>query len=488
MFSAATATGRRLLDSHRRRGPRRHGFPFDHRKSSALAFSTLERSSRQASQPDSPSDISTEENYVHGKRKLTPVVSLLVFSLTLLAAPAMFAATHCVNQSGSHGCFRTINAAISASGPGDVVQVWPGHYSEDVLVSKSLSLVGAGEHSTIINAMGLLHGMEITGQNHVLVTGFTVENADLSGVFVDHSSAITIHDNHVLNNDRDLSGITCQEIDQQQFANENMDCGEGIHLNAVDHSTISNNLVEHNAGGILVADDTGPTHDNVIADNIVQNNKPDCGITLASHHAGTGVFRNTISGNYSAGNGGAGVGIFAPFPGTNDYANVVINNRIIGNGQPGVTMHNHAAVPNAPPPAAINFSDNIITGNFISRNGTDTPDTPTAGTTGIHLFSQTPMSGTIINRNTITHEQIDVAFDVPAGDPSTADLQVHLNSLARPIGLQNNGSAAVDATLNWWGCSSGPNTRGCSQVTGSGVIFTPWLRTPPPQSFSGHDD
>src|SRR6185312_9192423 len=143
---------------------------------------------------------------------------------------------------------------------------------------------------------------------------------------------------------------------------DNLDCGEGIHLSGVDHSTIMNNLVERNAGGILVTDDTGATHDNVISGNTVENNVPDCGITLPSH-SGAGVFQNTVSGNFVAENGGAGVGIFAPGPGTQTYANVIVNNSLSGNGQPGVTVHNHAApgvggVPGVAPP--VKFSDNVI--------------------------------------------------------------------------------------------------------------------------------
>jgi hypothetical protein len=42
-------------------------------------------------------------------------------------------------------------------------------------------------------------------------------------------------------------------------------------------------LTENNAGGILLSDDTGATHDNLIIGNIAQNNPFDCGITLASH-------------------------------------------------------------------------------------------------------------------------------------------------------------------------------------------------------------
>lgn len=409
----------------------------------------------------------------------------LVLTLALITCPALFAGTHCVNQSGSHGCFSSISAAVAASAPGDTIQVSEGTYKEDVIIPKPLALVGQNKENTIIDAAGLANGINVDGQNnsglsHVVIRGFTVENANFSGILVANTSVVTISSNIVRGNDRNLSGGVCPGLPSPFAPADNLDCGEGIHMSGVDHSTITNNLVEHNAGGILVTDDTGATHDNVVSGNVVKNNVPDCGITLPSH-SGAGVFQNTVSGNFVAENGGAGVGIFAPGPGTKTYANVIVNNSLTGNGQPGVTVHNHAApgvggVPSAAPPVV--FSDNVIVGNRIWRNKQDTQDAATSGPTGVNLFSLTPMPGTIIVDNFIFQEALDIAINVPAASGAT-DIQAHLNDLLKPVGLQNNGTAIVDATENWWGCPAGPNRPGCSAITGSGsVLFQPWLTRP----------
>lgn len=409
----------------------------------------------------------------------------LASALALITSPALFAATRCVSQSGRAGCFTTISAAVAAAAPGDTIHVAEGTYKEDVTIPKSLALVGQNKENTIVDAAGLGNGFNIDGEHHaglshVVITGFTVENASFSGILVTNSSAVTISSNIVRNNDRNLSGGVCPQLPPEFIPADNLDCGEGIHLSGVDHSTILHNLVEHNAGGILVTDDTGATHDNVISGNVVLNNVPDCGITLPSH-SGAGVFQNTVAANNVAGNGGAGVGIFAPGPGTKTYANVIVNNRLTDNGQPGVTMHNHAApgvggVPSEAPPVV--FSDNVIIGNRISRNHQDLADAATSGPTGINLFSLAPMPGTIIDNNFIFQEALDVAIKVPAASGAT-DIQVHLNDLLKPVGLQNNGTAIVDATENWWGCPAGPNRPGCSTITGSGgVVFQPWLTRP----------
>lgn len=417
-------------------------------------------------------------------RKSLPLSLVLI--LTVIASPAMFAATRCVNQNGSHGCYRTISGAVAVSNSGDIIQVDEGTYNEDVVISKSLSLVGQNRHNTVIEASGLAHGININGHDnpglsHVIVTGFTVQNANFSGILVSNASAITIANNIVRDNDRTLAAGACPGLPAFFQAGENLDCGEGIQLSAVDHSTIANNVVEHNAGGILVADDTGATNNNVITANLVQKNVPDCGITLASHSP-AGVFANTVSGNVSLANGGAGVGIFAGGPGNKAYGNVVLDNRLANNAQPGVTMHNHAAPGVGPVPAGappVVFSDNVIVGNRISGNAADLADAATSGPTGINIFSQTPMPGTIIDGNTIFQEALDIALKIPASASGTGpDVQAHLNNLARPVGVQNSGTARVDATEDWWSCPNGPGFPGCSTISGSGIVFNPPLKTP----------
>jgi parallel beta-helix repeat protein len=215
--------------------------------------------------------------------------------------------------------------------PGDTVKVAPGTYKEDVVIGKSLYLVGDNRNNTFIDASGLGNGVYVDGLDNpglanVSVSGFTIQNANFEGILITNASFVTVFNTHLTHNDKSLNveTLTCPGIPAFETA-EGFDCGEGLHLSGADHNTITNNLVENNAGGILISDDTGPVHDNLISANHVISNPDDCGITPASHppfNAPTpyGVFHNTISGNESALNGlatgeGAGVGIFAPLPG-----------------------------------------------------------------------------------------------------------------------------------------------------------------------------
>jgi hypothetical protein len=333
-----------------------------------------------------------------------------------------------------------------------------------------------------------INGFAKPGLSKVVVAGFTIENANYEGILVTNASFVTISDNEVINNDRSLNISTLKCPGQPAFeTNEDFDCGEGIHLIGVDHSTVVNNTSEKNSGGILLSDETSSTHHNLIIGNLFRNNPFDCGITLASHSPAPppystltsppGVYSNTIANNESFHNGlqvpgaGAGVGLFAPGPGNKVYANVVINNLLKDNGLPGVALHNHAVAPMDTP--AVNLNDNVIAGNRISGNGADTDDAATPGPTGINVFGLAPITGTIISENVIDDEAVDIATNTPA------QVNVHLNDLLDgKIGVDNIGAGTVDARENWWGCAGGPGDEGCTTVKGAGVFFTPWLTQP----------
>ena len=386
------------------------------------------------------------------------VRSVIVFIAAFLLGTSglAMAATKCVNPGGTGGCFASINAAVAAAASNDTIKVAAGTYHEDVVIPKPLSIVGAGAGRSIVDATGLSNGFNIDGHNHaglnhVVVTGFTVRNANFEGILITDSSYVTVWDNHVTGNDKSLTFSPdphCPGLPPYLVAGQDFDCGEGIHLSGVTHSTIGSNLVEHNSGGILLSDDTGLTSDNLISGNVVSENPFDCAITLASHHfefgfnPAFGVFHNTVAGNTITRNGlatneGAGVGIFAGPPGGQNYGNVVIGNLMEANGLPGVTMHSHSPFQN--------LNDNLIVGNQISKNGPD-GDVPTSGPTGIVVFSDTvggapPITGTVISQNIISDEEIGIAV------ATNGAVDAHLNSLLdkHDIGLANLSGGTVDA-------------------------------------------
>lgn len=441
-----------------------------------------------------------------------PRTELIIFCAALFAAlsyPAS-AKTLCVKPNGSNVCYSRIQDAVNHASAGDTVQVGSGEYHEQVTIGIPLSLLGAGADQTTIDATSLAHGIFIDGFDHPGVTdvniiGFTIKNAQFEGILVVNAADVVIRGNSVIDNDKSpglfFNGLP-EPCPGQPGAgtyetDESGDCGGAIHVVGVSFSTVSGNLITGNADGVLISDETAESHDNLVMHNVVKDNPLECGIVLASHPpAGStapffaphfGVNRNTVAENVSKDNGvkigGSGVGLFSDGNGPGTVTgNVVIGNELTGNGLGGVALHSHVGPAfNAP---ADDMDGNVIVGNFISKNLADFGDTATPGRVGININSGaggSPVRGTIISQNVIQDEDVDIAVN----DPANVDF--HLNDLlGGKIGVANvcafdnpkNLSVCtggLDATENYWGCPSGPNTNGCSTTSGAVVSTTPSL-------------
>ncbi len=310
--------------------------------------------------------------------------------------------------------YSTIQAAVDAAPSRATVVACKGTYSEQVVIMKPLVL--SGRDATIdekgvtpgfvanvpgIGALPIFAGVVIVS-SHVSLSGFTVTDALGEGILAAGVNApltdVSIVGDRIVNND--LGGgvppaspyFECQANGQIPG-----DCGEGIHFIAVAFSNIGHNYIAGNSGGVLLTDETGPTHDNLIQGNVVTNNQSDCGITVPGHNPDAldahgkrqpsvaGVYRNVIAGNTITDNGhlgeGAGVLFANASGGTGSYDNIVVGNYIAGNQLSGVTMHAHLLDPADPNSA----KGEDLNGNKIIANVIGTNNVPGRFVTGDNL-------------------------------------------------------------------------------------------------------
>ena len=87
--------------------------------------------------------------------------------------------------------YSTIQEAIDAAIPGDTIYVWDGFYVENVILNKTVSLIGNSSATTIIDGNQAGHSVYITS-DWVNVTGFSIRNASWSGINTGTCSNIMI--------------------------------------------------------------------------------------------------------------------------------------------------------------------------------------------------------------------------------------------------------------------------------------------------------
>ena len=352
------------------------------------------------------------------------------------------------DRSCRSAAFKTIQSAIKAAPARGTVVVCGGTYHEQVVIAKPLSL--QGRHATIdqrhvipklvVNPPGVgpitIFAAVVILRSHVSVAGFTVRNAQGEGILAAGVNGtirgISITNNAVVHND--LGGGVPPASPYFECAAQGPvpgDCGEGIHFLSVAYSTIRGNFSSGNSGGILLTDETGPTHHNVVESNVVTDNASDCGITVPGHNPNAltasgklqpsvaGVYDNVIRNNVVTDNGlkgeGAGVLFANAGPGTASYNNLVEGNYIAGNGLSGVTLHAHTLGPGQFEDLSGNtLINNVIGKNNIDGDPLDSPASPQDPlTTGVLVFSGGTSVAMTIAHNVIFNNAIGIWLSKP---------------------------------------------------------------------------
>ena len=155
--------------------------------------------------------------------------------------------------------YLTIQEAINNANEEDVIYVRAGTYYENVVINKTISLIGENKNTTIIDGNATGSPIHITA-NSVNISGFKIRNSKFeylyAGIRIDNSSNNNITDNIIINN---LDGIFLTHSTNNTISNNiivNNDWN-GIHLKYnSDYNKISFNRISGGREGIRVEVDS----------------------------------------------------------------------------------------------------------------------------------------------------------------------------------------------------------------------------------------
>lgn len=200
---------------------------------------------------------------------------------------------------GNAGQFESINAAISSAADGDVVQVQPGIYVENIVVNKALIIEGIGlptikgtGHGSVIEITAdntVIRGLRITTSGSDLVkedagillhsSGNTIEDSELSdilfGIYLFHSANNTIRRNKISGRTELESGSRGGGIHLWNSANNQIEdnviteARDGMYVqNSSDNEFRRNRVHDLRYGLHFMSSDNNKFEDNVFFDNI----------------------------------------------------------------------------------------------------------------------------------------------------------------------------------------------------------------------------
>ena len=183
-----------------------------------------------------------------------------------------------------HDAFATIAEAITAASPDDNIHIAAGNYVENLVVDKPLALFGESESSTFVDASGGERGIDITtGGDNVTIQDLAIQDAQTTGINAFDVSGLQITSVTTSGSGPSLIGTA----PNREYV------GNGIHLNQVTNSIVTNITSTNNGGQQLLNPDTGITSD--------------IGAGIAISDSMTVTVRTTTL----TGNGLAGLGLFA---------------------------------------------------------------------------------------------------------------------------------------------------------------------------------
>jgi parallel beta-helix repeat protein len=268
--------------------------------------------------------------------------------------------------------FYAIQDAIDDSDTvdGNIIEVDPGTYTENLVVSKQLTIksTSGNPEDTIVQTTGVYGaGIFTVTANWVNISGFTVTGAtgyNYAGIYLDGVTNCNISNNNVSNNNMGicLSDSNYNTITNNVALDTTNTQSSGITLySSSNNNSITNNIASSgdNYGILLMYSD-----DNILIDNTLLDNTRD-GIVFdyssnnrimsnnVSHNGATGIrldysSNNTVTSNDVSYNNGAGIYLYR-----SNYTDI-INNEASYNSNTGISVSGS--------------TDNTITGNNASNN------------------------------------------------------------------------------------------------------------------------
>jgi parallel beta-helix repeat protein len=309
-------------------------------------------------------------------------VLLLVFASLLLTMPRVRVIVLVMAETAVimvPADYPTIQAAINSANSGDTILVAPDIYYENVVVNKTVSLLGEDRDATIIDGGGTSAAVSITS-NGVTISNFTMQHST-TGIYIYQSSNSTVTQNNIHSSS---SGITLSRSNGNILTDNEIsnNTWAGIGLAWSNSNTITDNDIHsNNIYGITLQ--FSSNYNTISGNNIYLNAY---GISQISSNY------NTIVGNNIYSNGGM---LWLP----NTWLRIGID--LVGSSYNRV-FHNNFINNTAYVGTQINYWDDGYPsgGNYWSDyNGTDFYGGPSQNETGSDGIGDTPFNLNLVNKD-----------------------------------------------------------------------------------------
>jgi parallel beta-helix repeat protein len=191
--------------------------------------------------------------------------------------------------------YQTIQTAINAANPGDEIFIFSGTYYANIIINKTLSLVGENRTTTIIDGLRIRNVVSVINSNNVLIEGFIIRNSNLSnsyaGISFYNSNNSMITENTIIQNG---FGILASNSGYFVISHNNVSFNlYGCKFQqSSKNGAITNNIVASNTHYGLYFD---LSNNCLITSNLLKANE--YGITITGSTSGSTIYFNNFISN-----------------------------------------------------------------------------------------------------------------------------------------------------------------------------------------------
>ncbi|WP_048080198.1 right-handed parallel beta-helix repeat-containing protein [Methanobacterium arcticum] len=346
--------------------------------------------------------------------------------------------------------YSSIQAAINNASQGDVIGIYNGTYTENIVINKNLTIVSDMGTNPLIRGSitinssaggSIIQGLTINGSiklyaNNCLIYGNNIIGNGTSAIIASNSFNNTIFNNTITSNGFD--GIHSNYSNNAIYGNIISGCNSGIYSEHSSDSIISNNLTG-NYYGVWTYNSTDIIQFNRITGNTYGLRNDIGTINATNNWWGSNANPSTISGDIFNQNGTV---IYNPWivlsvnaSPTNSGGNTSVTADLTHNNQGGDTS-SQGHIPNGIP---VNFTTNFGTiigssytvkgkastilnlGNIQNATVTATAslDNQTASTTGVISAGRAVLNITSTAIDNSTGQSLNITYTIPLNESVT---------------------------------------------------------------------
>ncbi|MEM5785580.1 MAG: S8 family serine peptidase [Candidatus Aenigmatarchaeota archaeon] len=162
------------------------------------------------------------------------------------------------------GCdFTSIQEAINNATDGETIYVYSGIYNENLIINKSINLIGENQYTTIINASEIAINISA---NYASVSNFNINTNSNIGIYLNANNS-KISENFL--NTSNKIGIYLENVKNNNIEKNVINSYEsGLILNSSVENLIKNNFIYNSSYGILLENSSN----NLLINNTLLNN------------------------------------------------------------------------------------------------------------------------------------------------------------------------------------------------------------------------